>query len=311
MTEIYTNSAPANRTVVLDFPYLTGATIDAVVVDDLGEELFVFTGPAGATGPADGPDSFITLTLPLFLCQFDSRLHIQYEVTYFEDANDQTYTIAKDQPVDIVTPILTKAEIKAVWETATDTEVVTIEKAVRHVIQAYTGQEFGRYIGTLACRGTGGETLALPRRLMELTGFEGYPATPVNFVIQNNGYTLRHYPWGVPPVKADAWGLHMHVGGVIHNPNNVKVETFANNRDYLVEGHWGWPAVPDAVKEAAKLLVNDYACADAQYRDRYLVSMTAADWRIQFYSGAYLRTGNVRADQLLSDYVVTRGWGVI
>jgi hypothetical protein len=39
--------------------------------------------------------------------------------------------------------------------------------------------------------------------------------------------------------------------------------------------------------------------------------MTAADWRIQFYSGAYLRTGNVRADQLLADYVVTRGWGVI
>jgi hypothetical protein len=146
---------------------------------------------------------------------------------------------------------------------------------------------------------------------MTIESFEGVDANPNHFAIQNNGYTLSHYPWGVPPVKADAYGLHMHVGGVIHNPNNVKVEQFANNRDYLVEGHWGWEAVPDAVKEAAKLLVNDYACADAQYRDRYLVSMTAADWRIQFYSGAYLRTGNVRADQLLSDYVVTRGWGVI
>ena len=67
----------------------------------------------------------------------------------------------------------------------------------------------------------------------------------------------------------------------------------------------------DQVKEAAKLLVNDYACAEQTYRDRYLTSMTAADWRIQFHSGAFLKTGNVRADQLLRDFVLKGGWAVI
>lgn len=306
--EVYTNANAADRTVILEFPVTTGAQVEAKILDESGEEVFVYT-TLGATGAA--PDGFYTAVIPLFLCQFDSTLYIDYDVTYLEPANGQTYTVSKVQPVNIVTPILTKAEIKAVWETATNAEVVTIEKAVRHVIQAYTGQEFGRYIGTLPARGTGGVLLGLPRRLLSLDEFNGSGVNQANFTIENDGYSLRHDAFGVPPVKADYYGLHQHVGGVIHNPNHVKWQRWVDGRTYDITGHWGWEAVPDTVKEAAKLLVNDYACADAQYRDRYLVSMTAADWRIQFYSGAYLRTGNVRADQLLSDYVVTRGWGII
>jgi len=305
MTEVYTNAT--NRTVILDMPVITGAQVDAKIFRE-GEEVFTFT-TLGATGAA--PDGFYTATIPLFLCQFDSTLYIHYDVTYLEPADSNTYTVSKIFPVDVVTPILTKAEIKDVWDTATDEEVVTIEKAVRHVIQAYTGQEFGRYIGSYQVKGTGGTSLGLPRRLLTIDTFNGAEATPGLFAIESGGYTLRWYPWGVPPVKADYYGLHMHTGGVIHNPNHVKWQTFSSTATYEVAGHWGWENVPAAVKEAAKLLVNDYACADSQYRDRYLVSMTAADWRIQFHSGAYLRTGNVRADQLLSDYVVTRGWLVV
>jgi hypothetical protein len=147
--------------------------------------------------------------------------------------------------------------------------------------------------------------------LLSINTFNGRANSDNFYQIGDDGYTLRYYNWGVPPVKADAWGLHMHTGGVIHNPNHVSLNTFKDGNIYTVDGNWGWEEVPAAVKEAAKLLVNDYACADAQYRDRYLTSMTAADWRIQFNSGAFKGTGNVRADQLLSDFVVTRGWGVI
>jgi hypothetical protein len=163
----------------------------------------------------------------------------------------------------------------------------------------------------MQAKGNGSGVLALPRRLLSIDTFNGLAANPSYFSIGNEGYTLRYFPWGVPPVKADYHGLHQHVGGVIHNPNHVKWQKFAEGYLYEIGGHWGFESVPDQVKEAAKLLVNDYACADAQYRDRYLVSMTAADWRIQFNSGAYLRTGNARADHLLSDFVRTRGWGVI
>lgn len=307
--EIYTNATVANRVVILDFHYIPGAIINAYAY--LGdEEVYEFT-TAGVTSATPTAEDFYTLTLPLFLCQFDQRVDIHWEVTYMDAADNQSYTVSKITPVNVVTPILTKREITEVWDTATDADTIMIEKAVRHIVQAYTGQEFGRFIGPYEVKGTNSTALLLPRRLLSIDTFNGVEFPDAAYSIEADGYILRYKPWGVPPVKADYYGLHMHTGGVIHNPNNVKWHTFAENRYYTVNGHWGFESVPDGVKEAAKLLVNDYACADSQYRDRYLVSMTAADWRVQFYSGAYLRTGNVRADQLLSDYVVTRGWGII
>lgn len=302
--EMYTNSSSANRKVAIQFG-ATPSSIDAFVYRDnvqVHEFLTVTANPA--TGE-------ISVTLPLFLNQFDGNVSVYFSITYSEDG--ELYTVNRSVPVEMVTPILSFAEIREIDANvfATDAEATKIEKAVRHVIQAYTGQEFGQFVGEKKVKSTGGPVLFLPAKLQSISHFDGQAFDESHFSIGDEGYTLRYYPWGVPPVKADYHGLHMHVGGVIHNPNGVRVGQFADGRQYTVNGVWGYDEVPAPVKEAAKLLVNDYACADAQYRDRYLQSMTAADWRIQFHSGAYQRTGNVRADQLLSDFVVTRGWGVI
>lgn len=297
--EIYTNAKAADRTVFLPFPD-TATAIDAFVHQD-GE--MVYEIPAVATVTGEG----YSATLPLYLLQNDSDLKVHWEITYSEGGIE--HTIKRVTPVEVVTPILTKAEIKAVWDTATDEEVVTIEKAVRHIVQAYTGQKFGHWYGSVTVKGSNSRALFSPTKILELTTVNGVTATS-HYALDPDGYVVRHYPWGVPPVKADYHGLHMHTGGVIHDPNNVRW-AYWSDRSYELAGRFGWEEVPSQVKEAAKLLVNDYACADSQYRDRYLTSMTAADWRIQFHSGAFVRTGNVRADQLLSDFVVTRGWGVI
>lgn len=302
--EMYTNSTAPNRKVAIQFG-ATPSSIDAYVYRD-GEMVHEFL-----TATANPTAGDVSVTIPLFLNQFDGNISVAFSITYSEDG--ELYTINKAVPVNMVTPILTFAEIREIDANvfANEVDVITIEKAVRHVIQAYTGQDFGHFIGEKTVKSTGGPVLFLPSKLLSISGFNGQAFDETHFQIGDDGYTLRHYPWGVPPVKADYRGLHMHTGGVIHNPNNVKLGNFAEGRIYRVDGNWGYEEVPAAVKEAAKLLVNDYACADAQYRDRYLQSMTAADWRIQFNGGAFVRTGNVRADQLLSDYVVTRGWGVI
>ena len=211
---------------------------------------------------------------------------------------------------DVVTPILSDGEIKDVHPNATQEEIVRIEKATRHIINAHTGQRFGRFVGVRKVSGNDSNALFLPERLLSISTVNGQDASK-HFSIDADGYVLRHYPWGVPPVKADYFGLHIHTGGVIHNPNGVKLGDWYRSKTYDINGVWGWDEVPSQVREAAKLLVNDYACADNAYRDRYLTSMTAADWRIQFNSGAFAKTGNVRADQLLSDFVLKRGWAVI
>jgi len=216
--------------------------------------------------------------------------------------------VAKQDYFEVITPYLTISEVKAVVPNISTEDAQSIEASVRHIINAHTGQEFGLFVGAKTVRGTGTRALQLPVRLLTLDSVDnvnGY------FTVSDDGWTLRGLPWGVPPVKADYYGLHMHVGGVIHNPNMVKISDWSDGWEYSVSGRWGWEYVPAPVKEAAKLLVADYVDPDSEYRDRYLTSMTAADWRIQFHSGAFAKTGNVRADQLLNQYVLKSGWAVV
>lgn len=210
----------------------------------------------------------------------------------------------------VATPLLPLSEVKKIIEDTDVTNAIEAEAAARYIINAHTGQSFGKFTGVRKVRGTGNNALALPEKLLRLTKVNG-SEPGMRFEVDPGGFYLRNYPWGVPPVRADYHGLHMHTGGVIHNPNNVKLGTFMNSQVFDIQGVWGWDYVPPAIQQAAKLLVNDYACADALYRDRYLTSMTAADWRIQFHAEAFANTGNVRADALLADYVLPRGWVVL
>lgn len=307
--EIYKTAKAAERTVVLDFPVVTD-TIDVMVaaVDDPTD--FEIIDTVSGVGPVGSPDGY-SVVIPFNMLQSGKNLEVTWTITYTENSNP--HTSVKKTTLDVIEPILSKSEIRNIDASvfATDAEATKIERAVRHVIQAYTGQEFGLFVGTEKIRGSESSALFLPRRLISLEGVNG-GLFPTGYEVDPSGYVLRKAgPWGVPPVKADYFGLHMHTGGVIHDPNNVRYHLWRAKNVYEISGRWGYEEVPEAVREAAKLLVNDYACADSQYRDRYLTSMTAADWRIQFHSGAFVRTGNVRADQLLSDYVLTRGWGVI
>lgn len=218
--------------------------------------------------------------------------------------------ITKKEIYTVITPYLRSREILEILPNATPQEVIAIEAATRHIINAHCGQEFGKRRSKRIVRGTGANYLSLPARLISTYTFNGVTNLPAQFVLSDGGWWITTGRWGVPNVKGDYYGLH-EINGVVYNPDNVSYRAFAKDRPYEIDGLWGWITIPEAVKEAAKLLVNDYACGDSVYRDRYIYSMTAADWRIQFASGAYINTGNVRADQLLSQYVLKRGWAVI
>lgn len=227
----------------------------------------------------------------------------RFEANTFEGTREVTVR----DTYEVVTQILSNVEIKDIHPDVTPKELILIEKAVRHIINAYTGQTFGRYEGTHEVKGNDSLALRLPNRLVELHSVNGNPDTDKYFHLIDGGETLLHFPWGVPPVKADYYGLHQ-INGVIHNPNNVRLGEFYASMRYKIDGLWGWEEVPAQVREAAKLLINDYACAENTYRDRFLTSMTAADWRIQLNSLAWTGTGNARADELLQDYRVFSGW---
>lgn len=302
--EIYSNSA--ERRVYLDTPVTSSSGSMNVVVKDLsGAVIHEFNTVNAVPGEVDR----YYVTFPYVFCQYEGQYLVNWSFDYEEDGVAYSHTL--DTYVEIVNPILPLHYLRSMFQTdSTEEEILGVESAVRHIINAHTGQSFGKYVGIKTVRGDGSRSLALPARLMRLNTVNGLVAG-ANFDITGGGFYLNYFPWGIPPVRGDYFGLHMHRNGVIHNPNNVKLGQFSRAQTFDINGEWGYDSVPEPVVEAAKLLVYDYATQEVSYRDRYLTSMTAADWRIQFHSGAFRETGNVRADQLLSEYVLKSGWAVI
>lgn len=296
----------------------------------------------GTVAPVDGETAVWEMQLPYIGSDTnDVEVVWNFTIPGVTESFEETFSY------EAVTPLLSKQEMKRILDddTLTDEDIWEVEAAVRNVIQAHTGQKFGYDRGkTLTVEGHGETALRLPERLVAITGVSTLTsALGVGaFIITSDGWYLKKAWADATPLttvtESQFWGDTV-VGGPFDNniysdpdgdgeppivgplasrPGGITVAPWASGRatpwkqDYpfQITGDWGYKSVPAAVKEAAKLLVNDYACSEAAYRDRYLESIKAADWRLQFSSRAWESTGNARADHLLSDYVIL-DWAVI
>jgi hypothetical protein len=313
--ELYTKMV---STVTLQLP-----TNDTTV----GGATYSFNGSAPAALSAGTPaDGKVSVTLPYL--QSEGTLVVTWSITVPGPGNG---AFTEQQYFDVVTPYLTISEIKDIYTGATDEQAKTVEQAVRHIINAHCGQSFGYATKTLTVEGHGESALRLPERLIELTELSTLTAT-LNInrsIITSDGWYLKKgWTDAVTPIAStneyfsgtdvynDAapgepgYEKPSH-GYIIVPPGTHDVSTpWRDDYPFSITGRWGYENVPQPVKEAAKLLVNDYACSEIAFRDRYLESIKAADWRLQFSSRAWEYTGNVRADQLLAEYVLL-DWAVI
>jgi hypothetical protein len=255
----------------------------------------------GSMGTATVAAGMATVNLPWAAVAQEGPINICLQFFYQGEKYEQTSTVT------VATPYLPLSEVKTIIEDTNEAEATRAEAAARYVINAHCGQSFGKTYATYQVKGNQSGALQMPAKLLELTGVNGLPPG-LEYQVSLDGLFINYVHYGVPPVKADYYGLHQHVGGVIHNPNHVRWGTFESRAIYSISGWWGYNEIPEPVREAARILVENYADPDSEYRDRYLTSMTAADWRIQFNDGAFAKTGNVRADQLLESFVMPAGW---
>jgi len=246
---------------------------------------------------------------------------------------------AEKQTYEVITPYLSKNELKAIFDdqNPSDEDLWQAEAAARHVIDAFTGQSFGFVPNkTITLEGHGEHAVKLPQRLINLSGISTLTSVlePRAAIVVSDGWYLKKgWAHELSPISNESayWGeyhsgvfdnniysdpdgdgeppivgpLNSRPGGVIVAPGGRGQSTpWKDDYPFAITGDWGYKQVPAAVKEAAKLLVNDYACGEALWRDRYLKSIYSADWRIEFSSRSWESTGNVRADQLLSEYVM-------
>lgn len=238
-----------------------------------------------------------------------------FDVTSAEGILKATWTFAVGVTTLVVTEYYDVVTPYCSWEyfapVSPDTiptyqDYLECERIARFVINSHCGQEFGQEYSTYAVEGHGTNSLALPRHIQTLDAVT-WATNPVPrpgevigwnypyaWEIVASGWTIRQQPYPNDPIVTNQ-----------HKPR------FIRNRTYNISGLWGYQSVPTEVVEAAKILTADAMCKEAKYRDKYLDNIKMGDWRLQFTAGAWQGTGNAKADDLLIDYRLTPGIGLI
>lgn len=272
MTEIYRDSV--NLGISLE---ITGATVTGAVLRRDGVDTV-------------GVISSQAVALPYEITRMDGPFQVEW--TYQIDSS--TYTRVDTHRV--VTPLFIKSDLSydAGLSSLTDEQVVRLESTVRKVIEAYTEQTFGYRKGYVIARGSGLDYLSLPERMIS--------PDDTTYVGVNDGWAVSFAgsssvidPNIKIPIEEEAY----HYG----RPTN---RTFSVNTQFIIYGEFGWREVPSEVKEAALILAEEFSCDESIWRDRYIKSVRAADWRFDFTAGSHIGTGSLTADQLLAKYVVNR-----
>ena len=239
----------------------------------------------------------------------DGRPHYEYMIGPDVTANIGVYdinwqysaggfqSVSKRQALIVSRPYCEYMDYKQTYEDdpISPGDFQKIEKVVRGVIDSFCRQSFQYDLGmSYTIVGSGHNTLELPRRLVELHEVRVMDSS-------TDFYNIDEYVTTDPDEKYRIRRLDWNPFGAGMNPvsNN---RLFKSHRNYRVTGDWGWENVPEPVREAAKILINAYQCADAKYREKFIQTIRAADWRMEFAVTGNETTGNANADTLLSDY---------
>ena len=78
---------------------------------------------------------------------------------------------------------------------------------------------------------------------------------------------------------------------------------FPSGWDYVVVVDAGWPIIPQDIKQATSLIINDIKCNNLPYVNQYISEYKSDQFNIKFSDLAFRDTGNRIADKILSAYV--------
>lgn len=233
-------------------------------------------------------------------------IQVPYSVTRYDGKFDVTvrYTVegaeyTKKETHEIVTPLFKKEELIAYdsdFSKLSDSQIADLEVLIRTLFEVITGQKFGLEYGTVFFNGSGSSMIGLPKRAIEVKPYESSNS------ISSHGWTnITNDGWVLRAAPRSSWISKFDEDYSVSNR-----AAFRADRNYSLTGLWGYHSPPEDIVLAAKILASDYGCEQSLWRDRWIKSMRAADWRVEFDSRAYQLTGNVKVDQILDKYTLVR-----
>lgn len=283
--EIYRNT---EAQVTIPSPTVLGGTHVIEVASTNGAT----STPTFTSNAANGT---VTFLVDFKHTLYDGRLRVTDTITRPaptpEDAAATESFVVTDY-LDVVTPLFLKSDLPADYQTGDQWK--ELENLVRMVVEAFTGQHFGRRIETHTVNTNGVNFFQVP--IIEYTGLSARymtntttlnpPKFSYEFIDGNFGMKITSSPYY--DIKTDSmWVLGQRVpAGYV-----------------CIDGVFGYDRVPSDVKAAALLIAGLWGCKQTLWRDRFIQTMRSSDWSLQYHDGAFgPSTGSVTADNLLAKY---------
>jgi hypothetical protein len=77
---------------------------------------------------------------------------------------------------------------------------------------------------------------------------------------------------------------------------------FERGSIYTIRGEFGWKYVPEQIREATIIMVDDMRCNDFAYRNKGLKSVKNDSFAVEYGDVAFQGTGNLLVDSLIGEF---------
>jgi hypothetical protein len=257
---------------------------------------------ATATATSDGSGD-ITFTLPTSVSDYDA----EFSATIHEGALSTDPVVASDN-INVVRPYLVPADITPDGGSVAD--YTSYERTARISIDNIVGGFYFKDL-TMNLLGMGNDKLTIGQRVNNIVSV----VRNNEMVYERDGadntieYTLTDDSQSMITLETTAANVIDSKPPTIpfsssdYGGYGGRIVDFPTGWDYSVRIESGWNYVPQDIKEATQLLIDDIVCQSPNYVNRYVREYETKDYRVDIHRPAFAGTGNLIVDQTLQKYL--------
>jgi hypothetical protein len=231
----------------------------------------------------------------------DSK-YLTYTGNFSAEVKNSLGNVVVSTNMDVVRPYCNLDSIAQALNILDGSET-QYEKIARYTIDGYT-QGFGFVRKEKELVGNDSDYIPLDERIVKL--YRVYANGELYFDSENDfNNNLQNYK-----ITKDYSALTSDPGSVYENKVNYRKvwrdryldSAFADGVEYLVDADFGWRVIPEDIREATELLIQDMKNDSLKYTNRYIEQFDNEDFKIKFAKNVVSGTGNVVVDRILEKY---------
>jgi hypothetical protein len=264
----------------------------------------------------------ITYELPSYFEKYDESYSIQIYSLDEEDEPDQTVIMDN---LYIYRPYLNPLTIGEDLDEIEQQVYVELERSARQIIDSLVGGFYYKQ-GEIETSGLGTDYLPLFKRtnrinqvyennvkiydrLDPVSGQNTYILSPdktaLTVYVEGSYNRQQSKQVRLPIGASDSFMLYGDDYDQILSLTEIKGPSlFPKDWNYTVYGDFGWPVVPQDIKDATMLLMNDIKGGKLDYINKYISEYQTDQFKLKYSDLSLKGSGNLLVDKILENYSI-------